>query len=147
MSTNQPVCTTTSTSTSYFLCSPSPRPRAPLHPPLNLPRHPSAIKVPFLRPHLLPIHKALPRRVRVEAQVPLDILEPLARVLVTPHLVRDYFSRLGRVCEAMVRRFSFPFAVGRVRGRGGEERAHEGGGREVVGCWGEDEKWIGGKRV
>ena len=41
--------------------SPTPGPRAPLNPPLDITRHPAPIKVPRLRLHILPIHIAIPR--------------------------------------------------------------------------------------
>lgn len=112
---------------------PPPRPRPPLHPPLQLTSNPPPIKIPLLRHHFLPINKALPRRIGVETQIPLQGREPGGGGIVGPYFV--FHGGGGRrsrggggdvvVCGA-----AFPFAEGGVRG--GKKGEGEGAGGEVV---------------
>lgn len=111
--------------------SPPPRPRPPFHPPLQLTRNPPPIKIPLLRLHLLPIHIALPRRIRIKAQIPLNPLKPRRRILVRPYFVLDHFAA-RRVSDVVVGGRAFPFAEGGV---GGREEGEEKGVRGEVVCW------------
>ena len=88
--------------------SPPPRSRRPLHTtPLNITRHPPAIKIPRLRLHPLPIDETLPRA-RVEAQKPFDLLEAFGRTVVAPDAIPHDFAT---VLNGVVRRLAFPLAV------------------------------------
>lgn len=111
--------------------SPAPRPRTSFNLSLNLTRNPTTIKVPRLRLHLLPIHKAIPGP-GIQRDISLYRLEPFRRGFITPRSIPDNLSIVIRGLEVPIRSAAFPFAEGGVRG--GVEREGEGCTGDVV-CW------------
>lgn len=109
---------------------PTPSPRAPLNPPLNITRNPTTIEVPWLRLHFLPIDIAVPGP-RIQTDVSLYRFKPLGRRFITPcSVLYDLFFVLGGL-EVPVCSAPFPFAEGGMGG--GMERDGKGSSGNVVG--------------